>query len=312
MKTLKKQKRFHEPVMQTEVVEALQIKKFALLNNQGRFIDATVAMAGHSVEIIKSAEKLLGIDMDLEALEIAERRLKKACPASQKFKDTVVLVNSNFKDIANIAKKHEFANVDGILFDLGVSTKQLTSTSSGMSFAYPQAPLDMRINQDTLAVKASDLLNGLREDQLMEMFSRVLTKGSSKRLSRRVVEKRKKQLYKTVGDFLEVIEKNKRQKLHPATLPFLALRIHVNSELENLREALTGAFELLKPEGRLVVISFHSAEDSIVKEFNKRKVYLRQAKIVNKKPIRPRPEEVKKNPKARSAKMRILEKSYYV
>jgi 16S rRNA (cytosine1402-N4)-methyltransferase len=315
MKRIKKQQKLHEPVMQAGVIEALQVEEIAHSNNNGYFIDATVGMAGHATEVVKAGGRLLGIDMDSDALEIAERRLKKACPASQEFKDCATLVNANFKDIETIAKKNGFEDVDGVLFDLGVSTKQLTSKTSGMSFSNPRAPLDMRMNQNIQAVKASDLLNGLRIDQLVEMLSKVVSRDYSKKLAIGIVAKRQRELFRTVGDFLEVIKRDRmpqrssrKQKLHPATLPFLALRIQVNSELENLKEALAGAFKLLKESGRLVVISFHSAEDAIVKEFYKNKVSLKEARVISKKPIQASVDEIKNNPKARSAKMRVLQK----
>lgn len=317
MPELKKQTRIHEPVLLGEVRKALRLESVAPLNIQarpayaGRFIDATVGTGGHSLEIVKRKKDLIGIDVDSRHLEVAGKRLKKACPVPEKdVRVPFKLVQGNFAKIDEIAKKHKFENVDGILFDLGVSSLHFEDNSRGFSFKNRSAPLDMRFDQRSQGVTASDLLNSLRNDQLQELFEVVLDRRFAKKLTEKVVESRAKGLIKTVGDFLEIVKGviPTRGKLHPATLPFLAVRIAVNSELENLKEALPRAFSLLKARGRLVIISFHSGEDREVKSFFRKMQRKGYAKVITKKPILPTKAEIAKNPRARSAKMRVLEK----
>jgi len=311
----------HEPVLLKEVLEALQVEKLAHLNTQARFIDATVGSAGHAVEIIKKGISVLGIDADRKMLEIAEKQLVEslrhqdygglACPDSY---PTVTvpfkLVQGNFRDIDRIAQGEGFTFVDGILFDLGVSSLQLTSQERGFSFQYPDVPLDMRIDENTQRVTAADLLNVLSQKQLTALFNSVLGIPASKKLSRSVVYERQHRKIKTVGDFTDIIRGvgGGKKGLHYATLPFLALRIAVNSELENLEVALPKAFDLLKKQGRLAVISFHSGEDRIVKKFYKSVEIERKGALIYKKPQEPKQAEIEANPRARSAKLRVLEK----
>jgi len=287
----------HESVLIREVVEALHI------NKDRNYIDATTGNGGHSAEILKNGGKVLGIELDPEMLKIAENRLKK-----EGFKD-FKLVNGNFTNIDKFAKDAGLEKVDGILFDLGVTNLHLKDLERGFSFANPEAPLDMRINPELEGVKGSDLLNVLREDQLEDLFKITLDPGPAKWISGRVLHSRAGKPISTVGDFLEISEGLKigKSSLNEATLPFLALRIVVNSELTNLEEVLPKAFDLLKEGGRLVVISFHSGEDAIVKEFFRNKK-LEGAKMVTSKPIEAGEIEMGVNRKARSAKMRILEK----
>lgn len=285
---------YHEPVMVREVIEALHINKGSL------YVDATVSTGGHAVEIVRRGGKVLGIDMDPQMLKVAERRLEGVI-ARPSFK----LVHGNFKDIDVLAKENGFDKVSGILFDLGVSNIHLTSPNRGFSFENPDAPLDMRIDSTTQGVTGADLLTALRKDQLIDLFRITMEPGSARWLVNRLIEERERISIKTVGDFLRISQGLRgKPGLNPATLPFLALRIAVNSELENLAEALPKAYELLLPSGRLVVISFHSGEDAIVKRFFKES----PRRILTEKPILPEEGEVEKNPRARSAKMRVLEK----
>lgn len=299
-----KKPKYHKPVLTKEVLNALHI------NNQAKYIDATLGTGGHSQEIIRNGGLVLGIEADEDALKTAKRRLDKTCSAvrhkaqSSCFK----LAHANFKDIGQIAKTNGYEMVNGILFDLGVNSQQLTSDKRGFSFSNPKALLDMRIDPQGQKVTAADLLNGLRKDQLDEMFLVVLDYKEAINLAKRVVETRKTSPFKTVEDLLKVAGRpaNKKSGLHPATKAFLALRIAVNSELENIKEAIPAALSLLASEGRLVVISFHSGEDKIIKEcfkdFQKEGV----AEIETKKPIIPTKQEIRANPSARSAKMRVL------
>ena len=245
--------------MVREVVRELHIKKGSL------HIDATLGTGGHALEILNLGGQVLGIEMDPKMIEIVENRLK----GKKNFK----LVHGNFTKIDEIAKANGFDKVSGILFDLGVSNIHLKSLERGFSFDNGVAELDMRLDPDTQNVKGSDLLNLLREDQLEDLFAVTLDPGAAKWITGRVLHSRALKLIKTVSDLLEICRGLNTGKagLNEATLPFLALRIAVNSELDNLKEALPKSFDLLEDGGRLVVISFHSKEDEIVKKFFKEK-----------------------------------------
>lgn len=279
---------YHESVMTREVIESLHIKKAC------KYIDATEGTGGHTLEIISKGGSVLGIEADPEMLAIARERLENTRP-------TPKLVLGNFIDIKKIAIENGYEKVFGILFDLGVSNLHLTDDSRGFSFGSPDAILDMRLNREAQGVKASDLLNVLRKDQLVELFTVVLDPGSSRWLSNRVINFRESRPISTVSDFLEICKglKTGKKTLNEATLPFLALRIAVNSELDNLRTVLPLSLDLLEEGGRLVVITFHSGEDAIVKEF-----FGKMGKL-----ILPKEDEIEKNQRARSAKMRIFEKN---
>jgi 16S rRNA (cytosine1402-N4)-methyltransferase len=288
---------YHETVLVTEVIESLHIEKTR------KYIDATLGNGGHALEILKLGGEVLGIDLDPKMLAIAESRLKES--GSKNYK----LVNGNFTGIDNIAQENGFNPVSGILFDLGVTNIHLKDLERGFSFENPEAALDMRIDPETQGVKAADLLNVLREDQLTDLFKVTLEPGAAKWISGRVLHSRLVKPIATVGDALEICEGLRIGKpgLNEATLPFLAMRIAVNSELSNLEEALPKAFGLLGKGGRLAVISFHSGEDAIVKNFFREKAK-EGAKIITFKPVRAKNEEIEVNRRARSAKMRVLEK----
>jgi 16S rRNA (cytosine1402-N4)-methyltransferase len=303
-----KNNKYHEPVMVGEVLDYLKLD--APLERRKKYIDATVSTGGYSLEILKKGGEVLGIDFDPEILEVAKKRLE-ACPTPDNdIGGRFQLTQGNFKDIKKIALENGFKSVNGIVYDLGVSNLQLTSTTRGFSFAEENAPLDMRINKSDLSVKASDLLNGLREDQLEKLFQETLEFHNARRLAKLVIKTREEKPFYSVGDFLLTTKKvfNKKGRLHPATKAFLALRIAVNSELENVKESLPQAISLLGRGGRLVVVSFHSGEDAIVKNIFKKAEAERKVKIITKKPIFPTEEEIEKNAKSRSARLRAIEK----
>lgn len=288
---------YHETVMVDEVVNSLNIKKGS------QYIDGTLGNGGHALEILKLGGKVLGIDLDKAMIEISEKRLSD-------YGDSFKAVNGNFKDIDVIASENGFTNVEGIILDLGVTNIHLKDLERGFSFGNPDAILDMRISVDTQGVKACDLLNVLREDQLREMFEVTLEPGPAKWISGRVLHSRNEKPISTVGDMLEICEGLKIGKpgISEATLPFLALRIAVNTELENLEEVLPKAFNLLAKNGIFSVISFHSKEDIIVKSFFKEKS-LEGAKLITYKPLTAGVNEVAVNRKSRSAKMRVIQKN---
>jgi 16S rRNA (cytosine1402-N4)-methyltransferase len=286
---------YHESVMVKEVLDGLHV------NKGSRYIDATAGNGGHMEGIMEAGGKVLGIDLDPEMIAIAQKRLEKF----EGFK----LTRGNFTDIDKIAKEADWTPANGIIFDLGVTNIHLKDLERGFSFGNPGAPLDMRLDPGVLGVRAADLLNVLREDQLKALFEVTLDPGAAKWITGRVLHSREAKPIETVGDMLEICEgiRTGKHGLNEATLPFLALRIAVNSELDNLKEALPKAFEILDTGGRLVVISFHSKEDEIVKDFFKEKS-LAGAKMITFKPQVAGQSEIEVNRRARSAKMRILEK----
>lgn len=289
---------YHESVVTGEVVEHLHIKTKAW------YIDATLGNGGYALEILKKGGCVLGIEMDPEMLEIARDRIVSACPDHDNFK----LIHGNFKDIDTIAKNNGLSKVDGVAFDLGVTNLHLTSQDRGFSFRNPETAIDMRLDANTQAVTGADLLNVLREDQLIDLFSVVLSFKEARILAHQIIEARAVKKIKTIGDFLLTLKPIKaKEDLHYATLPLLALRIAVNSELDNLKEALPKAFDLLEDGGNLVVVSFHSKEDLIVEKFFK-SITHSKGKVFSKNYISPSFEEVYKNPKSRSARLRSIRK----
>ena len=288
---------YHETVLVEEVLEALHFEK------DGKYIDATLGNAGHTLEILKRGGKVLGIEIDPMMLAIADKRLKDEGLSGY------LLVNDNFTNIDQIAKGEGWNEIDGILFDLGVTNLHLKNLERGFSFENPEAPLDMRMDPAAQGVKGADLLNVLREDQLRELFEITLEPGAAKWISGRVIHSREAKPIENVGDLLEITQglRTSKHGINEATLPFLAVRIAVNSELTNLEEVLPKAFALLKKGGRLVVISFHSKEDVLVKNFFK-SMAGEGAKQITFKPVMAGEHELEVNRRARSAKMRVLEK----
>lgn len=305
---------FHQTVLQAEAMEALVIKK------DGNYIDATFGRGGHSKAILSSlSEKgcLIVIDRDPEAIRHAN-----------KFKDQdskLKVVQATFGEIGKLKETEELrGKIDGILFDLGVSSPQLDNPDRGFSFMH-DGPLDMRMNQmDQLS--AAQWIKTATEKEIADVLFRFGEERYSRRMAKRIVEARRQKDIETTGQLAELVkaanpawEKGK----HPATRAFQAIRIHINNELEQIEKALDEAVELLRGEGRLVVISFHSLEDRIVKNFlrNKAKgdkfprdvpVTVEQLNPTLKKigkAIRAKETEVLNNPRARSAVMRVAEKT---
>lgn len=284
----------HRPVLTREVAQFLNIKK------HGLYIDTTVGAGGHAQIICSSGGKVLGIDWDRQALKIAEQRLI-ACP-------DVVLVWENFSKLVEVAAKYGFFPADGILFDLGVSSMQLETKERGFSFQ-KDSPLDMRMDPEHQGVKAADLLAVLSKKELYALFSQTTQKKLAWTVARAVEGTRRIKPIRTTGELVKTVEKVAvRRRIHPATTIFLALRMAVNSELENLEKALPQAQKVLATGGRLVVISFHSGEDRIVKNFLKDREDKGTLKILTKKPIKPTDDEIRENPRSRSAKLRAAEK----
>lgn len=296
---------FHQPVLLNEVIEGLRVKK------NGKCIDGTVGGCGHALAFLKIDSQILGLDCDPEALNHARESLSAACPAlrSGGLKASWCLVKANFKDLAKIAQDNGFSQADGVLLDLGVSSYQLNTPNRGFSFQ-SDGPLDMRMDPE-LKVTAADLINGLGKNELKKLFQKLGEEKLAGRLAEAVVDARRLKPITTCQQLAEVVlkVKPKKGKIHPATQIFQALRIAVNDELNNLKEVLPQAIEILKPGGRLAVISFHSGEDRIVKNFLREKEEAGEIKIITKKPIVPSEDEARRNPRSRSAKLRIGEKN---
>ena len=322
MKNPKKDRDIHEPVMISEVIGIFEAQKRALLK-KSCFVDATVGLAGHAKEFVKRGIFVIGIDADAESLKIAEDVLKKACrdeipsrlkacpiPHQSDGAGCFRLLQGNFSEIDAIVGKVYKRPVGGILFDLGISSFQLDNIKHGFSFRHQDQSLDMRLDRKNQNVKAYDLLALLDKKKLKKVFAEVMTDNLAYRIADAVFEKRLQKPIHTVGDFLSLIKPliRRKGKIDSATLPFLALRIAVNNEKENLENALNKAFKILATGGRIAVISFHSGEDRVVKYFFKDKVIRSEAVWVTKKPKVPEREEIFRNPRSRSAKMRVIEK----
>lgn len=281
---------FHESALLHEVVDALNIK------SGETYVDATLGGGGHTRGILDRGGKVIGVDLDEEALNFVRSTIKS---------EDLVLMQGNFVNLDQILEKQGIKKVSGIVFDLGVSSHQLDSSERGFSFR-KNSPLDMRMSLD-IKVTAGDLVNGLNEGELYELFTKYGEERNARRISRAVVRSRFEEEITTTKNLADIIERvvGNKEKIHPATRVFLALRIAVNDELNNLEKVLPKAASLLKKNGRLVIISFHSLEDRLVKNFIRSELSLTG---VNKKPIVPKEEEIKRNSRVRSAKLRIAEK----
>jgi len=308
----------HQSVLLEEVIGALRP------HSEGVYVDGTIGAGGHAAALLSASAphgQLFGFDQDKNALEIAKRRLAE-------FGNRVHLLHSNFDQIQQLATQHHIPPADGILLDLGVSSMQFDRPERGFSFQ-ADGPLDMRMD-DTAGQTAADLVNHLPERDLADLIYRYGEERQSRRIAKAIVKarpiRRTAELAQVVSGAISAGKrprKGRRQaKIHPATRTFQALRIAVNDELGALERALPQAINLLKPEGRLAVISFHSLEDRIVKQFFRQESqdcicppeqpvctcrHKATIRIITKRPIMPSSAEVSVNPRARSAKLRVVE-----
>ena len=300
----------HIPVLYQEILKYLQPQP------GGIFIDGTLGAGGHTAGILEATApdgRVLGFDKDPEAIEFAGARL-------ETFGNRITLVNKSYAEMPTVAPALGFAQVDGILLDLGLSSRQLDDGTRGFSFRY-EAPLDMRFDQ-TQGETAADLVNNLTEAELADIFWRYGEEKQGRKMARIIVANRP---IKTTSQLADLIEANtsQRRRIHPATLVFQALRIAVNQELDAVESGIPAAIELLKPGGRIAVISFHSLEDRFVKRLFRDLsqncicppeqpicTCANQAtvKLVSRKAIKATEAEIKINPRSRSARLRIAEK----
>ena len=293
----------HIPVLAKTLAEQI------ILPPDGVMVDATIGQGGHSYlfgQTLGEKAVLIGFDLDKKLLNRAEVRLKALCCK-------VILTNSNFSQISDVLSEHGIEKVDFILADLGVSSAQLADEQMGLSFACDM-PLDMRLDK-RFKTTAADIVNKTSEKGLADLIYGFGEDRASRRIARFIVRSRQGRPITTTGRLADIIcralsrgGKKKKSRIHPATRTFQALRIAVNKELDNLQKLLDSAPALLKKDGRIAIISFHSLEDRVVKKSFKTNEKEGIYKIVTKKPIVPTRDEIAENRRSRSAKLRIAQK----
>ena len=288
----------HVPVLRREAIEILNVQP------DGFYIDATLGAGGHAEEILRRLDKgkLLGLDRDPAALAAAGQRLKG-------FGEKLIILHGDFAQIDALHAASGLPPADGLLADLGVSSLQLGDASRGFSFSSP-GPLDMRMDPAAGAT-AADLVNKMSERELADLIFNFGEERHSRRIARAIVKGRPFRLTTQLAQVVTraIPSRTALRHLHPATRTFQALRLAVNRELECLESLLTHVLGVLKPGGRVVVLSFHSLEDRIVKRTFQAWQRQEQAHILTRRVVRPSEEEVRANPRSRSAKMRAAEKA---
>ena len=301
----------HEPVMMPEIMQALNVQP------GGRYIDGTLGEGGHSREILRAAHpggQVLGLDADAEAITVATERLAE-------YGESFRAVNVNFRDVRATALQYEFVPVHGVLFDLGVSSLQLDRESRGFSFRRAD-PLDMRFSFDQ-QITAADIVNRYAESELADIIFHLGEDRAARRIARAIVRSRPILTSLELAEVIEKVNPRRGKRTHPATQTFQAIRIAVNDELSALETALEQAVSLLGQGGRIAVISYHSLEDRIVKNFVRKQAsdcicppgtpacrcdHLATLKVITRRPLIPTDAETASNPRARSAKLRVAER----
>ncbi|MCL5611109.1 MAG: 16S rRNA (cytosine(1402)-N(4))-methyltransferase RsmH [Chloroflexi bacterium] len=300
----------HKPVLYKEIIHALQPK------SPGKYVDGTLGAGGHARGILEACApdgRLLGLDVDTQALALARENLAP-------FGERAHLAQASYDSLLDVMREIGWDAVDGILLDLGLSSMQLDTPERGFSFTH-DAPLDMRFNRD-FGLTAAQLVNTLPEADLADLLFKYGEEPRARRIVREIIKARP---LRTTTQLTEIVKRAypEHSRVHPATRTFQALRIAVNDELATVENALPKAVSALRRGGRLAVISFHSLEDRIVKDFFREQakdlvnppyeqIYKVECKAtlkeINRKPIMPDEEEIKENPRARSAKLRVVEK----
>ncbi len=281
----------HTSVLLDEVINVLNPTK------DKKYIDATLGGAGHTTKLIDQGAFVLGIDQDSDVLA----HVRKTCTSPN-----LTIAEANFMTIKSQAQKYGFTQCDGVLFDLGVSSLQLDTTARGFSFQ-KSAPLDMRMNQKS-GETAAELVNSASEDEIFEILMTNAQEQKSLAIAKSIIDHRPITTTTELAEIVMAVYGGKRGKIHPATRTFQALRIAVNQELKIIKPALKDAFDLLKIGGRLAVISFHEGEDRIVKRSFQELIEAGQALYYGTNPLTPQPAEISINPRARSAKLRTVER----
>lgn len=289
----------HKPVLLAEVLNYLNPKE------NENFIDCTINGGGHSLEILKRIKpqgRILGIEWDEKVITQLRNKIE------DNDRNNFVLVCDNYSNLKNIVEENSFSPINGILFDLGMSSWDIEASKRGFSFLKNE-PLDMRYSESN-SLTAVEIVNKWPEDKLADIFYKFGEEKRSRVIARNIVWARGKKPIETTIELADIIKRSmpsflRHSRIHPATKVFQALRIVVNDELGNLEKGLKAAIEVLLPRGRLAVISFHSLEDRIVKNFFREADKSGQVKIQTKKPVIAGEEEVASNPRARSAKLRV-------
>jgi len=287
---------YHVPVMLSEV------SGYLVNNTNGIYVDATLGGGGHSGYLLEHFAdiRLIGIDCDSDAVREAEGKLVQ-------FKGRMMIANDNFSNIGTVLKNFGISQVDGVLMDLGVSSKQLENSSRG--FGFSSNTLDMRMD-NALEKNASDIVNNMREDELADVIFKYGEERQSRKIASIICNFRKTRKITSSAQLSELLQKNlsRHGKINPATKTFQAIRIFVNDELNRLDSVMSMLPEIMCHGGRAVVISYHSLEDRIVKNAFKKYALNGDFKPIEKKVVIPSRTEVMKNPRARSAKLRVAER----
>lgn len=277
------------------------------LKNGKTVVDATLGLGGHAIEIIKKISprgRLIGIDRDKETLEIAKQKLSK-------YSSQCKFVHDNFCNIDNILNSLKIKYVDGVILDLGVSSPQLDNPIRGFSFVN-EGPLDMRMNRNS-SISAFDLINSLSQKEIAAMLWKFGQERFSNRIAKMIIRRRNESAINTTTELAKLISQavpypQRYYRIHPATRSFQAIRIAVNQELESLETFLSKIAAFMNKNGRICIISFHSLEDRIAKINFRNLAKTQKFRLIVKKPLIPKDDEVKTNPRSRSAKLRVLEK----
>lgn len=291
----------HLPVLVEETIFYLQPER------GDHFIDATFGEGGHSLalwEKIKPDGQILAFEWDPELYQQGLERLYQL-----KIMPKIKLVNKNFNRMKSVIAEEKLQKIKGVIFDLGVSSYHYDQAKRGFAFKQEEF-LDMRINPNEVKLTAFEVVNYFSRKELVEILETYGEEKEAEKIADEIVKERKTKKIKTTKELAEIVSRVKRtqRKIHPATKTFLAIRSFINQELENLRDGLKQAFDLLAPGGRIVVISFHGLEDKVVKELLQEWKKEKRAKLITKNVIRPAKKEIKQNPRSRSAKLRAIEK----